>query len=99
LYPAKKLSENVAVAVKPSYKATIMMRRSYEVQQLISHNTGEHKVLSTLADYQAAAASYKAHNYPAFEYCKGNLKQAAVNANPSERQAINIALAKLPDAD
>ena len=94
-YPVKQLSEKTAVAIDPSYRATLMMRRSQEVRQLVSRHADQGQVMATLADYRSAAAAYKSHNYAAFEYCKSNLEQAAGIAPPSERAAINQTLATL----
>ncbi len=95
LYPAKRLSEKVAVAFDPSYRETLMMRRSQEVTALVRQQASEHAVLATLAAYRSTAAAYKSANYPAFECCKSNLEQAIAKASPPERTAINTTLASL----
>jgi hypothetical protein len=95
LYPSKRLSENVAVAVDPNYRATLMMRRSQEVKQLVDRRAGKPVVLATLADYRTEAAAYKSTNYAAFEYCKSNLEQAAHAAPSPERTAISDTLSSL----
>jgi hypothetical protein len=99
LYPVQKLSDNVAVAVHPQYRGTIMMRRAQQVQQLVAKRAGSPVVLATLADYRAEALAYKSTsaNYAMFEYCKTSLRQAAVIAPNPERQAINKALLALGD--
>jgi len=95
LYPAKRLSEKVAVAVDPNYRATLMMRRSQEVEELVGRHAGQPVILATLADYRIEAAAYKSGNYAAFEFCKNNLQQAANNATSAERAAINDTLSSL----
>ena len=95
LYPVKRLSEQAAVAADPSYRATLMMRRSQEVKQLVNRRAGQGRVLATLANYRRAAAAYKTDNYAAFEYCKTNLAQAAAAAPPAERAAIDSTLHSL----
>jgi hypothetical protein len=100
LYPVQKLSDNVAVAVHPQYRGTVMMRRAQQVQQLVAKRAGSPVVLATLADYQAVASAYKSTpaNYVMFEYCKTSLRQAAAAAPNPERQAINKALLALSNA-
>lgn len=94
-YPAKRLSENVAVAFDPNYRGTLMMRRSLEVEQLVNRRASPHTVLATLADYKTAASAYKSSDYAAFEYCKSNLEQAATAAPTPERSAITNTLSSL----
>lgn len=95
LYPSKRLSEKVAVAFDPGYRATLMMRRSQEVKELVDRHAGKPVVLATLADYKTEAAAYKSADYAAFEFCESNLKQAAAAAPTPERAAINGTLASL----
>lgn len=95
LYPAKRVSEKVAVVFDPSYRATLMMRRSQEVEELIGMHASKRIVLATLADYRTEAAAYKSPNYAAFEYCKNNLEQAAKVATSPEQSAISDALSSL----
>ncbi|HEY5442535.1 MAG TPA: hypothetical protein VIJ68_03285 [Candidatus Saccharimonadales bacterium] len=95
LYPVKRLSERVAVSFDPNYRATLMMRRSEEVAQLVNHRASSPVVLATLADYRTDAAAYKSANYAAFEYCKSNLKQAAAAAPKPQQQAIDSTLTSL----
>ncbi|HSX05089.1 MAG TPA: hypothetical protein VLF69_01320 [Candidatus Saccharimonadales bacterium] len=97
LYPIKRTSENAALAVVPSYHATLMMRRADEVRRLIAMNASTKTVQSTLRQYQTEAAAYKGSNYPAFEYCKHSLQQAQTSANPTERQLIASVLQHLGD--
>jgi len=99
LYPVQKLSDNIAVAVHPQYRGTIMMRRAQQVQQLVAGRAGSPVVLATLADYQVEASAYKSTStdYAMFEYCKSSLRQAAATAPNPERQAINKALLSLSD--
>jgi hypothetical protein len=95
LYSTKRASERIAVAVDPSYRATLMMRRSQEVEDLVRRHSNEHVVLATLADYRVEAAAYKSDNYAAFEFCKNNLEQAANIAPSPERAAIANTLSSL----
>jgi hypothetical protein len=99
LYPVKRASENAAVAVDPSYRATLMMRRASEVQQLVGKGASQQRVLATLTSYQAEAAAYKTKNYAAYSYCKANLQQAEASANPAEKQMIASTLRSLSDTD
>ncbi len=97
LYAVQKLSDNVAIAVSPVYRGTVMMRRAQEVKQLTAEHANSSLVLATLADYQTEASAYKSvsDNYPVFEYCKSNLQQAAAIAPNPERQAIDKTLLSL----
>jgi hypothetical protein len=98
LYPVQKFSDSVAVDIHPSYRATIMMKRAQQVNQLVANDASSKQVLATLADYTAEADSYKDSphaNYAAFEYCKSSLQQAAKAAPPNIREAISSSLSSL----
>ncbi len=99
LYPVKRLSENTAVAANPNYRATLMMRRADEVRQLVADDAGADKVSATLSTYQAEATAYKSVNYPAFTYCRSNLKQAEQHANSAEKAQIAAVLKNLGDVN
>jgi len=97
-YPVKRLSEQTVVAMIPSYRATIMMRRSVEVKDLVAQHASSQAVLATLADYHAQAVLYESSdkvNYQAFTYCKNMLIQAAQLAPEDERSAITNTLNSL----
>jgi hypothetical protein len=100
LYPVKQLSEQTAVALRPDYKATVMMHRAQEVHTLIDRHTATTTVLATLAAYNREADDYRSNtsSYAAFEYCKTELQQAEKQAGAQERQALQATLAALPDA-
>jgi hypothetical protein len=98
LYPVKRLSENMTVAVEPDYRATIMMHRAEEVKTLVGDKESSQKVLAALSDYSTQAAGYHMSSYSTLEYCKSNLQEAAAAASPSERRAINKTLGLLRDA-
>ena len=97
LYGVKRLSENTAVALHSSYRATVMIHRAEEVKELVAHNAASQKVLATLADYSAQAAMYKMPSYSTLEYCKANLVEARAFATPAEQRAIDVTLARLRD--
>lgn len=91
LYGVQKLSDNVAVAIHPSFRATVMMKRARQVNELVAAHASSNEVMTALADYTDEAAIYKSMphaDYAAFEYCKSKLEQAASIAVPTERQAI-----------
>jgi hypothetical protein len=98
LYSIQKFSDNVAVSFHPQYRATVMMKRAQQVNELVAGHASSGKVLATLADYTKEASAYKSTpqaNYAAFEYCKTNLQQAASAASPTVRQAISSSLESL----
>jgi hypothetical protein len=100
LYSVQKLSDNVAVAVHPQYRATVMMKRAQQVNYLVATHADSQQVLAVLSDYDHQAGMYKnlPHaNYAAFEFCKSNLQQAVKAAPPHERQAIIASLQPLND--
>jgi citrate lyase gamma subunit len=99
LYPVKRLSENAAVAVDSNYRATLMMRRAEEVNQLVGKHASTQTILATLADYKVQAVTYKTKDYAAFSYCKSALQQAAAKATPHEQQMIASTLSSLRDID
>lgn len=90
LYPVQKISDKVAVAVHPAYRANVMMQHAQQVQELVAAHADSSAVMAALADYRTEANEYKSlsANYAAFEYCKSNLQQAASTATGSERDAI-----------
>ncbi|HEY1835743.1 MAG TPA: hypothetical protein VGG13_02885 [Candidatus Saccharimonadales bacterium] len=96
-YAIQKISDNAAVALHPSYRGTVMMKRADQVKQLVVEHAGQSAVLEALADYQSEAAVYKyrATNYALFDYCKADLQQAADKTAGPERTAINKTLASL----
>jgi hypothetical protein len=97
LYSLQKVSDNVAIAMNPSYRGVVMMKRADQVKVLVNNHASSDKVLGTLADYRKQAAGYKstAANYAAFEYCKQSLQQAATAAPKAEKQAIDNTLQSL----
>jgi hypothetical protein len=97
LYPVQKTSDNIAIAIHPSYRASVMMRRAEQVKTLVTEQAPTNTILATLDDYQHQAVVYKAGyvNYEVFEHCKASLSQAAKQATNPERQAINDALVSL----
>lgn len=91
LYPVQELSDRGAIMIHPEYRATVMMRRARQVNELIGVAAAPATIKATLASYDSEAASYKAMahaNYAAFEYCQTNLRQAAAAAPGSVRQSI-----------
>jgi hypothetical protein len=91
LFPVQKASDSIAIAAHPEYRATVMMKRAQQVNQLVKAHAGSGEVLATLADYSQQASAYKSTagtNYAAFEYCKSNLEQAVSTASPAVKQAI-----------
>lgn len=93
LYPVKRVSENLAVAIRPDYRGVVMMRRAQEVKELVASHSDPSLVATTLQDYRLEAAAYKTKNYAAFEYCKANLVQAEALASVSEKPLIASAIA------
>jgi hypothetical protein len=101
LYPLQNLTDNIAVSLHPDYRATIMMKRALQVNQLVGDHADSGKILATLADYTEKANAYKSSphaDYAAFEYCKSNLEQAATAATPDVHAAITKSLESLQDA-
>ena len=95
LYPVQSFSDSLATRVQPSYRATIMMKRAAQVQQLVVERARPVTILATLADYNAQVAVYKradSANYAAFAYCKSNLERAAAAAPTSVKSAITASL-------
>jgi len=98
LYPVQKISDAVAVRLHPSYRATVMMRRAQQVNQLVASHAPSEVILATLASYQTEAMNYKAMphaDYATFDFCKTNLEQAAAAAPGNVRQAIVSSLEEL----
>lgn len=95
LFPIQKASDNIAMHIHPAYRASVMMKRAYQVNQLVVNRADPTEVLATLADYTSVAGAYKSTphtNYAAFEYCESNLKQASASAAPDVRRAIAASL-------
>lgn len=97
LFPVQRLSDNVAITIRPDYRGLVMMRRAQQVKQLLAQHAATPVVMATLADYRQQAKAYRltAASYPAFEYCRHNLEQAAAIAPAQVRQAINSTLLTL----
>jgi hypothetical protein len=98
LYPLKRASEAITIQVAPSYRATAMMRRAEEVQQLVAHRGQPQLITNTLSDYRQTALAYKTKNYAAMEYCQRSLQQAETTATGPERQEIAATLSQLGPA-
>ena len=91
LYPVQKLSDAIVVDIDPGYRATVMMRRAQQVDELVAHHASPYVILATLGSYDSEAATYKDtmhDNYAAFDYCKSSLEQAATAAPQRVREAI-----------
>ena len=99
LYPLKRVSEQIGLAVQPGYRDTIMDRRAQEVKDLVRDHAPAVLVGATLAAYRTDMAGYKGHNYPAVEYCRNNLRAAQAMATGRTRSEITLALAQIPDDD
>jgi len=95
LYPVQKMSDSAVVKLRPQYRATVMMKRAQQVNQLVASHASSGTVMATLADYSRVAGAYKAApntNYAAFEFCESNLKQASASASPEVQKAIATSL-------
>ena len=98
LYRVQQLSDKAAISIHPSYRATVMMKRAQQVNELVAGRASSNRVLATLADYTAEASAYKSTphaNYAAFEFCKAALEQAATSSPSAVKQAITISLQTL----
>jgi hypothetical protein len=101
LYPAQQLSDSVAIDLHPEYRATIMMKRAQQVNQLVAAHANSRVVLATLSSYTSIAGAYKSTphaDYSAFEFCESNLEQAAHHASPEVQRAITSSLQSLQAA-
>lgn len=101
LYPLQKATDSIAVRIHPSYRASVMMQRVQQVNELVAKHAVDQQILATLADYTNQASAYKSMphaDYAAFEFCKTNLQQAMQSASPTVRQAIEANLRSLQDA-
>ena len=79
LYPVQKLSDSLAIKASPNYRATVMMHRAQQVNQLVADNAPSQIILATLTSYDSEASSYRAMphaNYAAFEYRKSNFLES-----------------------
>lgn len=99
LYPVQRASDSVAIAIHPSYRASVMMRQAEQVKILVETRAPSSEVMTALNEYQHQATAYRAQyaDYEVFEHCKDSLQQAANHATGSDRQAIDKTLAALQD--
>ncbi len=99
LYPVQRTSDSVAIALHPSYRASVMMRQAEQVRVLVETHAPSSEVMTALNEYQHQATIYRTHyaNYRVFENCKNSLQQAANHAAGPDRQAIDQTLAGLQD--
>lgn len=98
LYPLQKFSDTLAMDIHPNYRATVMMRRADQVDELVAAHASSNTTLATLANYSTVASVYKTTphaSYAAFEYCEVKLRQASASAPPKVRTAIASSLYSL----
>jgi len=101
LYPVQRASDNTAMLIDPSYRASVMMKRAAQVHELVQIHADQRQIMAVLANYTHVARSYMASphtNYAALEYCETNLKAAAAESTPPVRQAITNSLESLESA-
>ena len=99
LYPVKRLSENVAVSLKPELEQEIVVRRSEEVKDLVEKKEDPELVKNTLEDFSrdSKKAKSKGHSNGKLEEGVKNLKEAKVKSSDDEKKEIEEALKKLEE--
>jgi len=100
LFPVQKLSDGLAVDIRPAYRATVMIKRAQQVKMLADNHADDARIVAAVADYQSVSKGYKfsSDNYDVLEFCHSNLSRAADSTHGQARQAIEQSLYRLPDS-
>lgn len=83
-YPVKRLSENFAVKINPSFKNVVLQRRSEEINELTSKKKDIDK---TVSDYGTELNENKKISNEAIKESKKNLEEASKNTIDSEHKS------------
>ena len=99
LYPIKRLSENIAVSLKPSLEQGIVVRRSQEVKDLVEQKEDPELVKNTLDDFSEDSQKAKSEGRANGNLEEGvrNLENARERSSDDERKQIDETLKKLED--
>ena len=99
LYPVKRLSENVAVSLRPELEQEIVVRRSQEVKDLVEQKEDPELVKNTLDDFSedSQKAKSEGHTNGNLEEGVRNLEDARERSSESERKQIDETLKKLEE--
>src|SRR3990172_6061690 len=99
LYPVKRLSENVAVSLKPELEQEIIIRRSQEVKDLVEKKEDPELVKNTIDDFSedSQKAKSKGHANGNLEEGVRNLEDARERSSEAERKQIDETLKKLEE--
>src|SRR3990167_8765328 len=99
LYPIKRLSENIAVSLKPSLEQGIVVRRSQEVLDLVEQKEDPELVKNTLDDFSEDSQKAKSEGHANGNLEEGvrNLEDARERSSEVERKQIDEALKKLEE--
>lgn len=88
LYPVKRASENTVAFVDPGFKATMMMRRAQEINDLVATHAPAAVVVATLEDYRSDVQLYRVSDTSVLKYCTSKLQAAAAIAPDYEKRVI-----------
>jgi hypothetical protein len=90
LYPVKILSEDIVVAVVPSFKGEILQRRSEEIKTLSQQNNSQNSVnlQKTINRYEKTLQEDGGINAASIEESRRNLEAASKGATLENKEAI-----------
>lgn len=99
LYPVKRLSENVAVSLKPELEQEIVVRRSQEVKDLVEKKEDPGLVKNTLDEFSEETKKAKSRGYANGNLEEGvkNLEEARERSSEGERRQIEEVLNRLEE--
>ena len=99
LYPIKRLSENIAVSLKPSLEQGIVVRRSQEVKDLVEQKEDPGLVKDTLDDFSEDSQKAKSEGHANGNIEEGvrNLEEAKERSSDDEKKQIEETLKKLEE--
>lgn len=95
LYPVKRLSENVIVAVNPKFKNEVLIRRSEEIKELTEKNKGQNLIKKTIDEYRNNLQKDGKLNPTKVKESKKNLEDAKENSIEENKEEIEKALNQL----
>lgn len=92
LYKVKRLSENVAVGIKPEFKNEILLRRSKEIKNLAEKKKADSFIKGTVEEYKNELKDKEKLNPVKIEESQKNLEEARKESSGEDKKEIEKAL-------
>ncbi len=97
LYGLKRLSENIAKTVDPSFKSEVVIRRSEEIKSLTEEKKDGNLLKKTVNDYKNALRNNTNINQDSIEESQKNLEEAKNQSAGSGKKEIESAIISTQD--